>query len=146
GVVAHCDVVLLATSPHFRPLHVEYAVEQGKHVFVEKPVAVDVPGLRRIRAASELAREKGLTVVSGLCYRYEDKKRELVRRVHDGAIGDIVALQCTYITGGLWHRGRAPEWSDMEWQIRNWLYFTWLSGDHITEQLFHSLDKLAWVM
>ena len=146
GVVDNCDVVLLATSPHFRPLHVEYAVEQSKHVFVEKPVAVDVPGLRRIRAASELAREKGLSVVSGLCYRYEDKKRELIRRVHDGAIGDIVALQCTYNTGGLWHRGRKPEWSDMEWQIRNWLYFTWLSGDHITEQHIHSLDKLAWAM
>jgi len=146
GVIEHCDVVLLATSPHFRPLHVEAAVEAGKHLFVEKPVATDPAGLRRIRAACELAREKGLSVVSGLCYRYQFAKQETVKRIQDGAVGDILALQTTYNTGGLWHRGRKPEWSEMEYQMRNWLYFTWLSGDHICEQHIHSLDKLAWVM
>ena len=145
-VIDNCDVVLLCTSPHFRPLHVEYAVQQGKHMFVEKPVAVDGPGLRRIWEASNTARDKGLTLVSGLCYRYEKKKQETVQRVHDGAIGDIVALECSYNTGGLWHRGRQEGWSDMEWQMRNWLYHVWLSGDHVMEQAIHNLDKILWVM
>jgi len=145
-VIDEVDVVLLATSPHFRPLHTEYAVEKGKHLFIEKPVATDVPGLRRIQAACAKGREKGLSLVSGLCYRYENKKLETFMRLHDGAIGDITALQCTYNTGSLWHRGRKPEWSEMEYQMRNWLYFTWLSGDHIAEQHIHSLDKLLWAM
>lgn len=144
GVIAASDVVLLATSPFFRPLHVEACVEAGKHMFVEKPVATDGPGLRRIMAACERARAQRLALVSGLCYRYERAKQEVVRRVHDGAIGDIVALQCTYNTSELWHRGRKPEWSEMEFQMRNWLYFAWLSGDMIAEQHIHSLDKLAW--
>ena len=146
GVIEASDVVLLATSPHFRPLHVAAAVEAKKHLFVEKPVAVDAPGVRWMMESSERARARGLSLVSGLCYRYEDAKRETIARVHDGAIGDVVALQCTYNTGGLWHRGRKPEWSEMEYQMRNWLYFTWLSGDHIAEQHIHSLDKLAWAM
>lgn len=146
GVIASCDVVLLATPPHFRPQHLRAAVEAGRHVFVEKPVAVDPPGVRSVLATCRLAAEKGLSVVSGLCYRYQRAKQETVRRIHDGAIGDIVALQTSYNTGGLWHRGRKPEWSDMEWQMRNWLYFVWLSGDHICEQHIHSLDKLAWAM
>lgn len=144
GVIESCDVVLLATSPHFRPLHVEAAVEAGKHLFVEKPVATCPTGLRRMRAACAKAREKNLNVVSGLCYRYEFGKQETVRRVHEGAVGDILSMQTTYNTGGLWHRGNKPEWSPMEYQMRNWLYFTWLSGDHIAEQHIHSLDKLAW--
>jgi predicted dehydrogenase len=139
-----CDVVLLATSPHFRPLHVEAAVEAGKHLFVEKPVATDPVGLRRIRRACEKAAEKGLSVVSGLCYRYEFAKQETVKRIHEGAVGEITAMQTTYNAGGLWHRGDSPDWSRMEYQMRNWLYFTWLSGDHIAEQHIHSLDKLAW--
>lgn len=145
-VIDACDVVLLCTSPHFRPAHVEYAVQQGKHMFVEKPVAVDAPGLRRVWAASEEARAKGLALVSGLCYRYEQKKQETVRRVHAGAVGDIVALECSYNTGGLWYRERRPDWSDMEWQMRNWLYHVWLSGDHVMEQAIHNLDKVLWVM
>ena len=146
GVIDSCDVVLLATSPHFRPLHVEYAVDHGVHAFVEKPIATDAVGVRRVWAASEKAREKGLSISSGLCYRYQFAKQETFKRVHDGAIGDITALECTYNTGGLWHRGRKPEWSEMEYQMRNWLYFTWLSGDHNAEQHIHSLDKLAWAM
>ena len=144
GVIDNCDVVLLATSPHFRPLHVEAAVNAGKHLFVEKPVATDGPGLRRIWAACDKAKKQGTVLVSGLCYRYEFKKQETVKRIHDGAIGEITAMQTSYNTGGLWHKGRKPEWSDMEYQMRNWLYFGWLSGDHIAEQHIHSLDKIAW--
>jgi predicted dehydrogenase len=145
-VIDSCDVVLLATSPHFRPLHVAAAVDAGKHLFVEKPVATDAPGVRSVMASAQKAKAAGLAMVSGLCYRYERKKQETVQRVWDGAIGDIVALQTTYNTNGLWHRGNKDSWSDMEYQMRNWLYFTWLSGDHITEQHIHSLDKIAWVM
>jgi len=146
NVIEQCDVVLLATSPHFRPLHVRAAVEAGKHLFVEKPVATDAPGVRHMRESCALAAEKGLSIVTGLCYRYQNAKRETVRRIHDGAIGDIVGMQCTYNASGLWHRGEKPEWTEMEYQMRNWLYFTWLSGDHIAEQHIHSLDKIAWVM
>ncbi len=145
-VVDSVDVVLLATSPHFRPEHMRYAVEQGRHLFVEKPVAVDARGVRSVMESGAKAAEKGLCVVSGLCYRYQFAKQETIRRIHDGAIGEPVALQCSYNTGGLWHRGDKPEWSRMEYMMRNWLYFTWLSGDHIAEQHIHSLDKLLWAM
>ena len=145
-VIEASDVVLLATPPHFRPLHVEAAVEAGRHLFVEKPVAVDGPGIRRMMEACRKAADKGLSLVSGLCYRYQFAKQETVKRIHDGAIGDLVSLQCSYNTGGLWHRGRKPAWSEMEYQVRNWLYFNWLSGDHITEQHIHSLDKVLWAM
>lgn len=145
-VIDQVDVVLLATSPHFRPLHVEYAVEKETHAFVEKPIATDAPGVRRMRAACDKAAEKGISISSGLCYRYKHAKQATLQRVHDGMIGEIKSMECTYNTGGLWHRGRKPEWSEMEYQMRNWLYFTWLSGDHIAEQHIHSLDKLAWAM
>lgn len=138
------DVVLLATSPHFRPLHVEYAAAKGKHMFVEKPVCVDVPGYHRISKACEVARSKKLSIVSGLCYRYEKAKQETIKRIHDGAIGDIRAMECYYHTNPLWHKGRDPKWSEMEFQVRNWLYFCWLSGDHIVEQHIHSYDKMIW--
>jgi predicted dehydrogenase len=140
------DLVLLAAPPGFRPLHLRAVIDAGKHVFAEKPVAVDAPGVRAVFKAVEEARRKNLNLVSGLCYRYEPGRRELMKRVHDGALGDIVALQVTYNTGGLWVVPRKPGWSDMEWQVRNWLYFTWLSGDHICEQHIHSLDVAAWAM
>jgi predicted dehydrogenase len=146
NVIAASDVVLLCATPHFRPRHLRAAIEAGKHVFCEKPVAVDAPGLRHVMESCRIAKEKGLNIVSGLCYRYQDSKREVIQKVQDGAIGDIVSLQCTYNTGFLWHRGREPEWSEMEFQLRNWLYFTWLSGDHIAEQSIHSLDKILWAM
>lgn len=145
-VIANCDVVLLASPPHFRPAHLKAAVEAGKHIFAEKPVAVDAPGVRAVLAACEEAKKKKLSIVSGLCWRYHFGMRELMKRIHDGAIGDIVAMQCSYNTGFLWVKERKPEWTDMEWQLRNWLYFTWLSGDHIVEQHIHSLDKMAWAM
>lgn len=140
------DLVILATPPGFRPRHLAAAVAAGKHVFCEKPVAVDAPGVRAVTMTCQEAGRKGLCVVSGLCWRYDRGAREAVRRVHDGALGQIVALQCTYNTGGLWVVPRREGWSDMEWQIRNWLYFTWVSGDFIVEQHVHSLDKMAWMM
>lgn len=140
------DVVILATPPHFRPAHLQAAVAAGKHVFAEKPVAVDAAGVRSVLETCAEAKKKNLSIVSGLCYRYDLAKRETIGRVHDGAVGDIVALNVNYNTGTLWMHPRKENWSDMEWQMRNWLYFTWLSGDHNTEQHVHSLDKAAWVM
>lgn len=140
------NVVLLAAPPHFRPLHLRAAVEAGKHVFAEKPVAVDGPGCRSVFETVALAKQKGLSIVNGLCYRYHDGMRELMQRLHDGAIGDIRTIQVNYNMGYLWEKPRQPEWTDMEWQLRNWLYFTWLSGDQIVEQHVHTLDKAAWAM
>lgn len=140
------DVVLLCTPPHFRPAQIRYAVDKGKHIFAEKPVAVDAPGVRSVLQSCREAKEKNLAVVSGLCWRYHNGKRETMARIHDGQIGDIVAMHTNYLVGGLWHKKREPAWSEMEWQIRNWLYFTWLSGDHIVEQHIHSLDKTLWAM
>jgi len=146
GVIDSCDVIVLATPPAFRPEHLRACVEAGKHVFCEKPIAVDGPGVRSVIETCEMARAKRLNIVSGLCYRYENVKRDIIKRIHDGAVGDIKTIQTTYNTGALWHMGRQPEWSEMEYQLRNWLYFDWLSGDHINEQHIHSLDKVAWAM
>jgi predicted dehydrogenase len=145
-IASGVDVVLLCEPPGFRPQHLRAAVLANKHVFAEKPVAVDGPGVRTVLAACEEARRRNLSVVSGLCYRYDLAKRDLMRRIHDGAIGQILALHTNYLTGTLWMHEREPSWSDMEWQVRNWLYFTWLSGDHNVEQHVHSLDKMAWAL
>jgi predicted dehydrogenase len=139
------DVVLLAEPPHFRPRHLRYAIEQGKHVFCEKPVAVDGPGVRHVLETTEMAKQKNLNLVSGLCWRYDYGVRETIKRIQDGAIGDILAIQENYLAGTLWHRTRQPEWSEMEYQLRNWYYYTWLSGDHNVEQHIHSLDKALWL-
>lgn len=140
------DVVLLATPPAFRPAHFKACVEAGKHTFVEKPMAVDAPGIRAMYEAVELAQQKKLSVVSGFCWRYADAEREIFRRIHEGAIGDIISVHTTYHASTLAQRPRKPEWSDMEWQLRNWWHFTWLSGDHLVEQACHSVDRLAWSM
>ncbi len=140
------DLVLLTTPPGFRPLHFKAAVEANKHVFCEKPMAVDGPGVRSVIATVAQAKKKNLAVLAGFCYRYEKNKQEFFRRIHDGAVGKIVALQCCYNTGALWNRSREKDWDDMTYQLRNWLYYTWLSGDHIVEQACHSLDKMAWAM
>ena len=140
------DVVLLCEPPHFRPMHLKLAVERGKHIFCEKPVAVDAPGVRSVLESSEEAGKKGLSLVSGLCWRYHPEVRETMQRVLDGAIGEILAIQVWYNTGTLWHRGRQPDWTEMQFQMRNWYYFTWLSGDHNVEQHIHSLDKALWAM
>jgi predicted dehydrogenase len=142
------DVVILATPPHFRPMQLRACVEAGKHVFCEKPVAVDAPGVRSVLATCAGAEKKGLSVVSGLCWRYHDGVRETMKRVLDGAIGRIVTIQETYNCGPPWFRNkpRKAEWTEMEYQVRNWYPFTWLSGDHNVEQHVHSLDKAAWAM
>jgi predicted dehydrogenase len=146
GVIDACDMVILATPPHFRPMHLKAVLDANKHCFCEKPVAVDAPGVRMQMETSKKFAEKGKSMVSGLCYRYDTHKIEIMKRVHAGDIGKILNMQCNYITSGLWSNPRKPEWSDMEWQLRNWLYFTWLSGDMITEQHIHSLDKMMWTM
>lgn len=140
------DLVILATPPHFRPEHLTKAVAAGKNVFMEKPVAVDAPGVRKVIAASKLAAEKGLGIVAGTQRRHQASYLETIRRIHDGAIGEVVAGQCWWNQGGLWMKPRQESWSDMEWQLRNWLYFTWLSGDHICEQHIHNLDVMNWVL
>jgi predicted dehydrogenase len=139
------DVVILTTPPHFRAEHLRYAIDKGKHAFVEKPVATDVPRVHEVKEICETAKKKNLAVVSGLCWRYEPKVKETIARIHDGAIGEIVAIESHYNTGTEQYRVPQPSWSRMEYQIRNWLYYTWLSGDHIVEQAVHSLDKTAWL-
>jgi len=143
---ADVDLVLLATPPHFRPIHLEAAVKAGKHVFMEKPVAVDAPGIRKVIAAGEEAKKKNLSIVSGTQRRHEACYLAAMERVRDGAIGAVRAARCYWNQGGLWMNERQPEWTDMEWQLRNWLYFTWLSGDHIVEQHVHNLDVVNWAM
>ena len=145
-IASGVDVVLLATPPHFRPQHLKAAVEAGKHVFCEKPVAVDAPGVRSVLATSEEARRKNLNIVSGLLFRYHPGMRESVHQVFDGAIGEVLSLQETCLLGPLWHFPRQPQWTEMEFQMRNWYYFTWLSGDHYVEQHVHGIDRALWVM
>src|SRR5207302_6660262 len=145
-VIDCCDVVLLATPPQFRPLHLAAAVAAGKHVFAEKPVAVDAPGVRRVLKICEEAKAKNLSVVSGLCLRYDYRFQETIKRIHDGQIGKIQTLQANDYRGGIWVKPREPSWSDMTWQMRNWYYFTWLSGDFNVEQHVHNLDVCAWAM
>jgi myo-inositol 2-dehydrogenase/D-chiro-inositol 1-dehydrogenase len=147
-VIDLCDVVILATPSHFRPMHLRAAVQAkggGRHVFCEKPVAVDAPGVRSVLESARIAAERNLSLVSGFCWRYSARERETFKRIHNGAVGDIRAVYTTYNAGGwVGHKPRKPEWSDMEYQLRNWHYFTWLSGDHVVEQACHSIDKIAW--
>jgi predicted dehydrogenase len=140
------DVVLLCTPPHFRPIHLRAAVEAGKHVFAEKPVAVDAPGVYSVLESCKLAASRGLSVVSGLCLRYDNSFRETVRRVHDGEIGDVLTLFANDYRSGRWDKPRQPGWTDMFYQMRNWYNFTWLSGDFNVEQHVHNLDVCAWIM
>jgi predicted dehydrogenase len=145
-VIAASDVVLLCTPPHFRPAHLDAAVKAGKHVFAEKPVAVDAPGVRAVLETCALAKKKGLSVVSGLCLRYDNGFRETVKRIHEGGVGEVVALQANDYRGSNWAHKREDGWSDMYYQMRNWYNFTWLSGDFNVEQHVHFLDVCAWVM
>jgi predicted dehydrogenase len=145
-VIESVDVVLLCTPPHFRPIHLKAAIDAGKHVFAEKPVAVDAPGVRSVLETCEQAKKKGLSVVSGLCLRYDNSFRAAVSRIHDGAIGDVHTVQANDYRGSIWVKPRQPGWTDMEWQMRNWYYFTWLCGDFNVEQHVHFLDVCSWVM
>jgi myo-inositol 2-dehydrogenase/D-chiro-inositol 1-dehydrogenase len=138
------DVVLLTTPPAFRPAHLEYAVEKGVHIFCEKPIAVDVPGALRVARAALEAEAKGLSLTSGFCWRYNLRHRAFFERLHSGAIGEVQAVYTNYYTGPIGSRDRKPGQSDVEWQMRNWHHFRWMSGDHIVEQAVHSIDKQSW--
>jgi predicted dehydrogenase len=144
------DVVILATPPGFRPQHLKAAVDAGKHIFCEKPVATDAPGVRSVLASVEEAKKKNLALVAGFCWRYDYARREFYKRVLAGAIGDIKAIYATYYTGPVKPMppadARKPGMSDVEWQIRNWYNFVWLCGDGLVEQAVHSVDKIAWAM
>jgi predicted dehydrogenase len=148
------DMVILACPPHFRPIHLKAAIEAGKHVFMEKPVAVDPPGARSVIATAALAKEKDLGIVAGTQRRHQAHYLEIMKRIHNGDIGQIVSGQCYWNMGALWvdrakqnwDSWKTEGWSDMEWHIRNWLFLTWLSGDHIVEQHVHNLDVLNWAI
>jgi predicted dehydrogenase len=139
------DLVLLTTPPGFRPLQLQAAVAAGKHVFMEKPVAVDPVGVRSVIASGKLADVKGLSIVAGTQYRRQDSYVKAIERIHAGDIGKLLGAQGYYNSGPLWHVKRTAAMSDMEWQCRNWYYFTWLSGDHLVEQCIHNVDALNWV-
>ncbi len=144
------DVVILATPPGFRPHHLAAAVDAGKHIFCEKPMAVDPTGVRVVMEAVKKAKEKQLSLVAGFCWRYHPVRMEGFKALHDGIIGDVTSYYATYYTSPVKPMARAvdrkPEWSDVEWQIRNWYNFSWLSGDGYVEQCIHSVDKVAWAM
>jgi predicted dehydrogenase len=145
-LAAGVDIVILASAPGFRPVHFAAAVEAGKHVFMEKPVAVDPAGVRKVVAAARAAAERKLSVVAGTQRRHEICYTDALARVRDGAIGEVVGASVYWNQGGLWLNKRKPQWSEMENQLRNWLYYTWLSGDHIVEQHVHNLDVAYWFL
>jgi predicted dehydrogenase len=141
------DIVMLATPPGYRPQHFEAAINAGKHVFTEKPIATDPVGVRRFMAAAKKAEEKKLTVMSGAQRHAHREYVETVDKIHNGAIGDIVALNSYYLSGPVWHaNARNPKWGDMEWEHRNWYSFIWICGDQIVEQHYHNIDFMNWVM
>jgi predicted dehydrogenase len=144
------DVVLLASPPGFRPVHLRAAVEAGKHIFCEKPMATDAPGVRSVMESVRIAKEKKLAIVAGFCWRYEYSKRELFKRIHDGQIGQVRALYGTYLTGPVKPMppasARPKGITDLEWMVRNWYNFNWLGGDGLVEQAVHTVDWLAWAM
>ena len=139
-----CDVVILTTPPGFRPLHFEYAINNDKHVFMEKPLATDAPGIRRVLEVAKIAKDKKLNVVVGLQRHYQDKYITLYNKVVNGDIGKIVSGQVYWNDGGVWVKKRKPSQSELEYQMRNWYYFTWLCGDHILEQHIHNIDVANW--
>ena len=144
--IPEINYVILATPPHFRPVQLKAAIEAGKNAFIEKPCAVDAPGVRMVMEAGKLAQQKNLGIVSGTQRRHLKSYNECIKRIQDGAIGELVYGACYWNGGVIWTIDRTPEMSDMEWQMRNWGYFTWISGDHIVEQHLHNLDIMRWVI
>jgi len=138
------DVVILATPPGFRPAHFEEAINAGKHVFMEKPVATDIPGVRKVLEMAEVAKQKKLNVVVGLQRHYQTSYRELMKRIQDGMIGEITSAQVYWNNDGVWVKERQAGQTEMEYQMRNWYYFNWLCGDHIVEQHIHNIDVVNW--
>lgn len=145
-IASAVDAVLIAPASHFIPQHLQAAISAGKHVFCEKPHGIDIPGVNACLAAGEQARRKNLSLVSGLCWRYDLGVRETMRRVHDGAIGEILAIQETYVSSPYYAIERQPGWTEIEYQMRNWYHFNYLSGDQTAQQLIHSLDKASWAL
>lgn len=145
-IASGVDMVILTTPPHFRPEHVAAAVKAKKHVFCEKPMAVDGAGVRSVMESTKLAKANGTNLVAGFCWRYNYPLRETYKQIHNGAIGDIRSIFASYYTTPLWTKPRQDNWSDIEWQMRNWVHFGWLCGDHIVEQACHSIDKINWAM
>jgi predicted dehydrogenase len=139
------DLVILTTPPGFRPIHLKAAIEAGKHVFMEKPVAVDAPGVQSVLASAALAKEKGLGIGVGLQRRHQAAYLETIKQLHDGVIGDIVTARAYWNGAGVWVNPRKQGQTEMEYQMRNWYYFNWLCGDHIVEQHIHNLDVINWV-
>jgi predicted dehydrogenase len=145
AIESGADLILIATPPGFRPMQFEAAVEAGKHIFMEKPLGVDAPGIRRVMAANEQAKKKNLMVAVGLQRRHDPRYIETMKRIHDGAIGDVMFTRVYWNSGGLWVRPRQPQQTEMEYQMRNWYYFNWICGDHIVEQHIHNLDVGNWI-
>ncbi len=140
------DVVILATPPGFRPDHLAKSVAAKKHVFCEKPMATDMPGLRKVMETAQQAKNQGTQLMSGFCWRYSSPERAMYGEINDGALGEIESVHSTYHTGPLGTRARTPDMTDMDFQLRNWQHFNWLSGDIIVEQAVHSVDKMNWAM
>ena len=143
-VIPLADVVILTTPPGFRPVHFEEAIQQGKHVFMEKPVATDPVGIKKVLETAALAKQKKLNVVVGLQRHYQNSYRELYQRLKEGMVGDIVSAQSWWNDDGVWVNPRKPGQTEMEYQMRNWYYFTWICGDHIVEQHIHNMDVINW--
>lgn len=146
-VIDCCDLIILATPPGFRPQHIEAVVKAGKHLFTEKPVAVDPVGIRKVLAAHDEAVKKKLHIIAGTQRRHEASYLEAMKRIHDGAIGRITSARVYWNQGDIWARKRKPEWkTEMDYQVRNWYHFLWLCGDHIVEQHVHNLDVAVWAI
>jgi myo-inositol 2-dehydrogenase / D-chiro-inositol 1-dehydrogenase len=143
--IALADVVVLATPPGIRPIHLEEAVNAGKHIFSEKPLATDAPGVRKVLAAAELAKQKNLKVAVGLQRHHHPAYVETIKRIHDGEIGDVISMRCYWNGTRPWQHPRKPGMSEMQYQMDNWYYFTWICGDHIVEQHIHNLDVCNWI-
>lgn len=145
-IASGVDVVLIACASKFHPTYLKAAIDAGKHVFVEKPHAIDPPGIQIVQQACEEAEKKKLSVVSGLCWRYDAGVQETMKRVLDGAIGEIVAIQETYMRSPYRLIERDPSWNELQYQFRNWYHFRWLSGDDCPQSLLHSMDKGQWAL
>jgi len=145
AIDTECDLVVIATPPGFKPQQFEYAVNKGKHIFCEKPVATDAPGVRRFLDSVEESKKKNLMVAIGLQRRHEPCYMETIKRIHDGAIGDVICQRVYWNGGGIWYRNRTADQTEMAFQTNNWYHFNWLSGDQICEQHIHNLDVGCWV-
>ena len=146
NAIDQADVVILATPPGFRPYHFEYAVNAGKHVFMEKPVATDVPGIHKVLEMAKVAKEKKLNVVVGLQRHYQNNYLAIAEKIKNGEVGKIVSGQVYWNSAGVWVRPRTAAQTEMEYQMRNWYYFNWLCGDHILEQHIHNIDVANWFL